>query len=100
MTNSYFTAHDLLLHVLGASAWLAVGALIGAFHFMTLRWNVQMFAVGGSLLLASLGQLVRFALVAGLLAVVASQFGALPLLAATAGIMAARSTVIRLGARR
>jgi len=97
MTNSYVTGHDLLLHVLGASAWLAVGALIGAFHFMTLRWNVHMFAFGESPLLASLSQLVRFALVACLLAVIAGQFGALPLLAAAAGILAARSAVLRLG---
>jgi F1F0 ATPase subunit 2 len=99
MTNSYVTGHDLLLHVLGAGVWLAVGAAIGVFHFMTLRWNVQMFAVGGSLLLASLSQLVRFALVACLLVVIASQFGALPLLAAAAGILAARSAVLRLGVR-
>jgi F1F0 ATPase subunit 2 len=99
MTNSYVAGHDLLLHVLDAGAWLAVGALIGVFHFMTLRWNVQMFALGGSLLLASLSQLVRFALVACLLAIIASQFGALQLLAATAGILAARSPVLRLGVR-
>jgi F1F0 ATPase subunit 2 len=99
MTNSYVTGHDLLLHVLDAGAWLAAGALIGVFHFMTLRWNVQMFAVGGSLVLASLSQLVRFALVACLLVVIARQFGALPLLAAAAGILAARSVVLRLGVR-
>jgi F1F0 ATPase subunit 2 len=99
MTNSYVTGPDLVSHVLSAGVWLAVGALIGVFHFMTLRWNVQMFAGGGSLFLASLSQLVRFALVACLLAIIATQFGALQLLAATAGILAARTAVLRLGVR-
>ena len=100
MTNWHFAGHDLLLHFLGASVGFVIGALIGAFHFRTLRWNVQMFAVGGSLLLASMSQLVRFAFIACLLAAIATQFGALPLLAATAGILAARSAVLHLGAQR
>ena len=100
MTSWYFSGHDQLLHGLGAGAWLAAGALIGAFHFLTLRWNVQMFAAGRSLPLALTGQLVRFAFTAGLLAVIASGFGALPLLAATVGILAARTAVVQLGARR
>jgi F1-F0 ATPase (N-ATPase) AtpR subunit len=99
MTNWYFTGHDLLLHLLGASVGLAIGALIGAFHFRTLQWNVQMFVVGGSLLLGSMSQLARFAFIACLLAAIARQFGALPLLAATAGILAVRSAVLQLGAR-
>ena len=49
-----------------------------------------MFAVGRSLPLALTSQLVRFALIACVLAIVASHFGALPLLAAAAGILAAR----------
>ena len=42
-----------------------------------------MFAVGRSLPLALATQLVRFALIAGVLAIIASHFGALPLLAAS-----------------
>ena len=52
MMNSYLTGHDLLLYVLRASAWLTTGGVIGACHFLTLRWNVHMFAVGRSLPLA------------------------------------------------
>ncbi len=100
MTNSYFAGHDLLLYVLGASGWLTIGALMGAFHFLTLRWNVHMFAAARSLPLALASQLVRFALIACLLAIVANRFGALPLLAATAGILAARMAIVQLGARR
>jgi F1F0 ATPase subunit 2 len=100
MTNSHFAGHGLLLCVLGVSAWFAIGAPIGAFYFVTLRWNVHMLIAGRSLPLALASQLVRFALIACLLAAVASRFGALPLLAATAGILAARMAVVQLGVRR
>lgn len=97
MTKLYLAEHQLILLVLSVSAWLAAGALIGAFHFLTLRWNVRMFAVGQSLSLALVTQLVRFALIAGVLAIIASRFGALPLLVATAGILAIRTAVVRFG---
>jgi len=97
MTNFHLTERDLILYVLSASAWLTAGILIGVFHFLTLRWNVRMFAVGQSFLLALATQLVRFALIAGVLAVIASHFGALPLLVATAGILATRTAVVRFG---
>ena len=100
MTSWYFAGHDLLLYGLEACAWLAAGALIGAFHFVTLLWNVQMFAAGRPLVLAMASQLARFGLIAGLLAIIAGRFGALPLLAAAAGILAARTVVVQLGARR
>jgi hypothetical protein len=41
--------------------------------------------------------LVRFALIAGVLAIIASHFGALPLLVATAGILATRMAIVRFG---
>ena len=97
MTKLYLAEHQLILLVLSVSAWLAAGALIGTFHFLTLRWNVRMFAVGQSLSLALVTQLVRFALIAGVLAIIASRFGALPLLVATAGILATRAAVVRFG---
>jgi len=100
MTNSHFAGHDLFLYLLGASGWFAIGALIGAFHFLTLRWNVYMFAGSRSLILALASQLIRFALIGGLLGLIASYFGAFPLLAATAGILAARPAVIQLGIQR
>jgi F1F0 ATPase subunit 2 len=99
MTNFYLTEHDLILYVLSASAWLTLGALIGAFHFLTLRWNVGMFATGQSLPLALAIQLVRLAVIAGVLAVIANHFGALPLLVAAAGILATRTAVVRFGVR-
>jgi F1F0 ATPase subunit 2 len=99
MMNSYFATHDLVLYVLGASVWLTIGVFMGAFHFLTLRWNVKMLTVGQSLTLALATQFIRFALIAGMLAAIAGHFGALPLLTATAGILAARTAAVQLGAQ-
>ena len=85
MTNFSLTGHDLIPYAISAGAWLTVGALIGASHFLTLRWNVRMLAIGRSLPLALAAQFVRFALLAGVLTIIASHFGAFPLVAA-AGI--------------
>jgi F1F0 ATPase subunit 2 len=97
MTKLYLAELDLLLHGASAGAWLVVGALIGALHFLTLRWNVAMLALDRPLPLVLAIALVRVALIAGALGVVAGRFGALPLIVATAGILAARTAVIRLG---
>jgi F1F0 ATPase subunit 2 len=93
----HLSEHDLIMYALSAGAWLAVGTLIGAFHFLTLRWNVRMFALNQPLPLAFATQLVRFALIAIVLGVIASHFGALPLLTAAAGILATRTAIIRFG---
>ena len=97
MTIFHLSEHDLILYVLGASVWLTIGAAIGAFHFLTLRWNVRAFAGGQLLVLTFAAQLVRFALIAVVLGVIASHFGALPLLIAAAGILAARPAIVRFG---
>jgi F1F0 ATPase subunit 2 len=97
MTKLYLPEHELILLVLSVGAWLAAGALIGACHFLTLRWNVRMFAARQLLLLTLAIQLVRFAVIAGVLAVIASHVGALPLLAATIGILSTRMAVVRFG---
>jgi F1F0 ATPase subunit 2 len=97
MTIFHDTERELILYVFRASAWLGVGTVIGAFYFLSLRWNVRHLEVGRSLLLAFATQLVRFALTAVVLGVISSQYGALPLLIAAAGIMAVRSAVIRYG---
>lgn len=81
-----------------AAGWLAIGTLIGAFHYLTLRWNAQVLIVGRSMLLAPAIQLARFAVIAGVLAVITRNYGALPLLVATLGILASRTAVLRLGA--
>jgi len=98
MIDFDLTAHDLTLVVLSAGSWLATGMVIGAFHFLTLRWNVRMLTAGGSLLPAMAVQLGRFAAIGIVLAVIAGYFGALALLTVTAGILAARTIITRFGA--
>ncbi len=92
------TGYDLVGPALAAGMWLVVGLLIGAGYFLTLRRNVRMLAAGRSLLLPLGFQLGRFVLLAAALAAITTAFGALPLLAATAGIVVARTGVIRWGA--
>ena len=43
-------------------------------------------------------QLVRLAITAGMLTIITRQYGALPLLAATLGLLASRTVLVRLGA--
>jgi len=97
MIDFDLTTHDLTLVVLSVGSWLATGMVIGAFHFLTLRWNVRMLAASGSLLPAIAVQLGRFAAIGIVLAVIAGYFGALPLLTATAGILVARTVITRFG---
>jgi hypothetical protein len=97
MTHFYLPGHDLFSYVISAGTWLTLGALIGALHFLTLRWNVWMLTADWSLPLASAIQLARFTVTAGLFALVAVHFGAFPLVVATAGVLAARTAVLRFG---
>jgi F1F0 ATPase subunit 2 len=101
MTKFLLAQQDLIACALAGGAWLAAGAAVGALYFLTLHWNVRKFAAGRSpvLALALALQLARFAALAGVLAVVAVHFGALPLLVATAGILAARTVFLRWGVR-
>ena len=96
--TSFPFAQDMRL-ALEAGAWLAAGTLIGAFHFLTLRWNVGMLVAGQARRLALAVQLGRFALLAGALSVIAGRFGALPLLSCAAGIVLSRTAMARSGAR-
>jgi F1F0 ATPase subunit 2 len=89
MTGFHFTAPSLL--VFQAAAWLCGGALFGAAYFWTLHLNVRLFAFGRAPLSVLALQGGRFLLLAGLLAAIADRCGALPLLSATAGILAART---------
>ncbi len=95
MTGFYFTEDALV--GLRAVTWLGVGAVVGALYFLTLRWNVRILLPGPLLLLGIALQLGRFALLAGVLSVIAACFGALSLLLATAGILVARAASVRWG---
>ena len=89
MTGYHLIAPTLF--ALQAGVWLCAGALIGAAYFLTLRWNVTLLAHGRAPLVAAAAQAGRFVLLAGLLAAIADFCGALPLVAAAAGIVAART---------
>jgi N-ATPase, AtpR subunit len=89
-----FLAHFFLLPL---CAGFGAGALIGTSHFLTLRWSVRMLALGGAPLPAMGLQLVRFAVLSVILALIARGFGAMPLVAVAAGILVARAAVLRMG---
>jgi F1F0 ATPase subunit 2 len=91
MTMFHLSAHDLASVV----GWSAAGMAIGAVHFLSLRWNVQMLIAGRSLLPVVAVQLGRFAAMAVVLALITRAFGSLPLAAAALGILAARTIIVR-----
>lgn len=97
MTPQHAVLFGQIPAVLSVGAWLVTGMLVGAFQFLTLRWSVRMFTAVRPLLLPLGLQLIRFVLIAAVLAAIASSFGALPLLSVTAGILIMRTIVVRLG---
>jgi hypothetical protein len=99
MTGLSLPQYGILHLVLGASGWLAIGALAGAFFYLTLRRSAQMLATGSCVSMALALQLIRFTVMAGLLSIIARHYGAVALLAVTLGILAARTAVVRLGAQ-
>ncbi len=90
---------DLIVSLLWASVWLPVGMVIGVFQFMTLRWVVGRLASGRSVLVPFGTQLARLVLIAAALAIITRLVGAMPLLGTTAGILIARTAMLRGGAR-
>ncbi len=74
-------------------AAFAVGALLGAAHFGSLWWSVVLMRHGRTILGAA-AQALRFAGLALALALIARQ-GAVPLLAAALGVLAARAFLMR-----
>jgi F1F0 ATPase subunit 2 len=96
MMPLFATEHQAFAVLAESSTWLAMGALVGAFHFLTLRTSARMLATGSSLPAAVAVHLIRFAITAGVLVLIA-RHGALPLLAATLGIIASRTAVLRRG---
>jgi F1F0 ATPase subunit 2 len=96
MTPLSAIGNDALALFLESGACLAIGGLVGAFHFLTLRRSVRMLATGSSLSAGLVLHLIRFPIIAGALVFIA-RYGALPLLAAMLGIRAARTAALRRG---
>lgn len=87
--NTFFLSHQALVPALAA---LAAGFALGFIHFRTLARAADAFASGQPARALAL-QLARLALMGGFLFAVAHA-GALPLLAAAAGVLASRSLVL------
>lgn len=74
-------------------AWAFVGALMGAVYFTSVRWSARFF-VAGQTGAAIMSTLVRLLAAAGVFVLLA-QLGALPLLFAFGGFLAARTVLVR-----
>jgi F1F0 ATPase subunit 2 len=72
---------------------LAGGFAAGLLHFHLLHWNTRLFMTGGGPRAIAV-QMLRLLALAGVL-VGAALLGAMPLLAAAAGVMIARVLVVR-----
>lgn len=94
MSAAHLTTHGFM----AAAFWLAVGAAIGGGFFSSLRWSVAMLTSGRAMLAVIAAQLARLVMIGIALTAIALYFGALPLLAASAGILLARAAVLRWGA--
>jgi F1F0 ATPase subunit 2 len=94
MTHLHHAEFFLLPPCIG----FAAGALIGASHFLMLQWYVRMLALGRAPLAAMGLQLARFALLAVAVVLIARGFGAVSLVAVTAGILVARAAILRMRA--
>jgi F1F0 ATPase subunit 2 len=96
MSQAFMHEHLLIAEAVG---WFVAGSLLGLLHFASLQWNVRCLLSGQ--LLCSVGlQMLRFAVTGGALVLAAKLFGAMPLLAGTFGLLAARNGVLLLESRR
>ena len=85
-------------HLASVVIWLCAGGALGAVYFVSLRWNVALFTQGRLIAPIAL-QMLRFAVVTAALGSIALGFGAMPLLSAAAGLIAARVVMLRLEAQ-
>jgi len=90
---SHGGTHEYLAFIAATAGWFAAGGLLGVVHFISLRWNVH-HLVAGHVVLALGLQLLRFALTGTALTLSVRLFGAVPLLAGSLGLMAARTGVL------
>jgi F1F0 ATPase subunit 2 len=70
-----------------------LGLLLGGAHFLSLWWNVELYATGGCGFCALALQIGRFALLLAVMVFLA-WLGALSLLSGTLGLLLARSLIV------
>jgi len=80
--------------LVAASLYLALGIALGYAHFRSLRWNLKLYTQHSPTWLSAGTHVLRLLLIAAAFVLVARQ-GALPLLACLAGLLIARSGLIR-----
>lgn len=97
MIELFTTGNEASALLAESCAWFAMGALVGTFHFLTLRTSVRMLTTGSSQPSRLALYLARSAITAGALALIV-RHGTPPLLAATLGIVASRTAMLRFGA--
>ena len=85
--------HHYFAFVAATTGWFLAGGLLGAMHFLSLRWSVQRLVAGRALLSLAL-QVLRLALTGAAMTLTVRLFGASPLIAGSLGLMAARSGVL------
>jgi F1F0 ATPase subunit 2 len=81
--------------MIAEAVWFAAGLAAGTLHFALLRWNAALYGRAGGIGTAVALQLLRLAVLGGVLTIIALQ-GALPLLLAALGVLVARPVVMRL----
>jgi N-ATPase, AtpR subunit len=81
--------------VFAITAWGVLGALLGAAFFGSLRYLADLIALGTAPVRAGVLIFVRFGAAAVILYFVATQAGAVPLLVTTAGLIVARTALLR-----
>jgi F1F0 ATPase subunit 2 len=81
--------------ILGLIGYLVLGLIVGGVYFTAMWWSAELFAAGGRMTLALALVAGRLVLIVAVLALVATQHGALPLLATAFGIVSARIVAVR-----
>jgi F1F0 ATPase subunit 2 len=92
--QTMITALASLPPLAGAAIGLAVGLALGLAHFASLRRVTALYLDGGSPARAVALQLLRLALLAGLMLLLA-RLGAAPLIAGALGTILAREVILR-----
>jgi F1F0 ATPase subunit 2 len=79
-----------ITQILSLVGCLVFGLIIGGVYFTVMWWSAELFASGGRVPLAITLVAGRFALIVTVLALIATQGGALPLLITALGVVIAR----------
>lgn len=86
---------DAMMFAVEAAVALVIGFTVGLLHYRLLWWTTRRLLVGGLVIGTIVVQVLRLALIAGAMALIAWYGGAVPLIAAAVGLTAARQLVLR-----